>query len=109
MSTRSIILFIVLLGVFTVSLLTWVDVPDRVTITVQPSGQVFLEGRERRLEELEKIIHAYVEDDDQVEVIIMAGESIPVGDVLKIRGSVQKAGAVNIEIITDASHSLNTP
>ncbi len=109
MSTRSIILFIILLGVMTGALLTWVDVPDRITITVQSAGRVLIAGEEMSPDEMESLILGYVEDDDQVEIVILAGESVQAGEVLMVMDSARKAGAINIEIVTDASLLLNTP
>ena len=99
MPTRTIILLVILLGVITAALLSWVEVPTRITITVQSSGQVLIEGQVRHPDEIETIIHDYVEDDDQVEIVIVAGASIPVGDVLKIREYALDAGALHIELI----------
>jgi|GEM_PF-6013672 len=103
MSTRSIILMIVLLGVITVSLLTWFDEPERVPITVLPSGLVLVEGKQTPINELEAIIHDHVEDDDKVEIVITADESIPVGDVLRVKETAERAGVRYIEIVSGVS------
>ena len=101
MSTRSTLLLIVLLGIITISLLTWFDEPDRVTITVMPSGLILVEGKESSLDDLEAIIRAYVEDDRTVEVVIMADDSIPVGDVLNVKVMAERSGVKHVEIVSD--------
>jgi len=101
MSTRSTLLLIVLLGIITISLLTWFDEPDRVAITVMPSGLILVEGKESSLDDLEAIIRAYVEDDRTVEVVIMADDSIPVGDVLNVKVMAERSGVKHVEIVSD--------
>ncbi len=98
MITRRFILLAVLFGVTLYALLTWNPGGSVIEITLEPAGEVVIDGNRLAAAELEPVLRRSLEADPGVTVLIRAPKKAPAGRVMSVMDAARNVGAVNIEI-----------
>ncbi len=98
MSNWRILLFVVLLGVVTYSLLTWNSGVSTFVVTVSPEGGIAVDGESISVLELRQRIKAGVDEGDKVVVLIQAAPDTQAGNVVDIMEAAEAAGAAEVTI-----------
>ncbi|WP_018633260.1 protein TolR [Neomegalonema perideroedes] len=75
---------------------------DPITINVDASGAVFLQGEPVSREDLPTQLMAVVEErGDQERIFLRADQGVPYGDVMTVMGELNARGLRNIGLVTD--------
>ncbi len=78
-----------------------VDAPRFVTLTVDKSGQAFLNDRPMPLEELARNLAQTAGQNPDMEVQLRADQAVPYGKVVEVMGVAQKAGLYRIGFVAE--------
>jgi biopolymer transport protein TolR len=77
------------------------DVPQFVTLVVDKSGQVFLNDKPVKLDELARNLAQTAGRNPDTEVQLRADEAVPYGRVVEVMGVAQKAGLSRIGFVAE--------
>jgi biopolymer transport protein TolR len=77
------------------------DVPQFVTLVVDKSGQVFLNDKPVKLDELARDLAQTASRNPDTEVQLRADEAVPYGRVVEVMGVAQKAGLSRIGFVAE--------
>ena len=77
------------------------DVPRFVTLVVDKSGQVFLNDKPVKLDELARNLAQTAGSNPDTEVQLRADEAVPYGRVVEVMGVAQKAGLSRIGFVAE--------
>ena len=82
-----------------------VDIPRFVTLVVDKSGQVFLNDKPVRLQELSQQLTTTARQNPDTELQLRADEAVPYGKVVEVMGVAQKAGLSRIGFVAEPARA----
>lgn len=83
------------------------EVAKFVTLSLDKSGQAFLDDKPVSVDELSKKLRDTALQNPDTEVQLRADETVPYGKVVEVMGVAQKAGLNRIGFVADAANAAN--
>jgi biopolymer transport protein ExbD len=83
------------------------DMPQSVNITIRSDGDVFMDGRQVSLEELERDLSRVAAANPEIGVIVKADQEITHGEWVEVVATIQEAGVTHLGIATKPIQSLS--
>jgi biopolymer transport protein TolR len=77
---------------------------DPLILTVNKGGEIFIEDRKIKLEELEPKVKSIFKYRSNKEVLLRADKEVPYGFVMKVIAGVKRAGIDKLGMITEPEH-----
>ena len=75
--------------------------PREITVTVTPTGELFVNSQPCSMEDLEQTLHGLVSAKPDLPVVLEGDKEVLFGEAVKILSIAQKAGAASVAIAAE--------